>query len=122
MTIQQISIKTTPLKLFDLVFSREGPALFRDAKTYSSYERGYDTMRASWMMIPSVTIDLAYRKPCAIHFNIKRRGIMHIHGTMMLTRHTAFFTYNIDTWVPLYKRIIQRKMQRAIQDIGSVTC
>ena len=117
MTLYKIPIHASPLKIFDIVFSKEGSSFFRDAKTYTSYTQTLDGMKASW---GPVVIALQKQKPCSIDFHIKKRGMMRVDGTMIMNRHVAVFTYSITTWVPLYKKFVEKKMVRAIQDIGSI--
>lgn len=117
MVLYQIKISTPPLKIIDIVLSKEGSTFFRDAKPYRTCTLAWDGLKASWGRLQPVTLDLEYRKPCAIHFNVVKRGLMRIRGKMVMNRHIAIVSYTIDTWVPFYKRVVERNMKRALEDI-----
>jgi hypothetical protein len=120
MTIHQIQIKASPLKILDIIFSKEGSSFFRDAKPYSKHYSNNKVggMKACWR---DVCIQLQHYKPCGVKFDIKKRGLMKVDGELMMNRDVAVVSYHIHTWVPLYKKMIDQKMQRAIIDIGNIS-
>jgi hypothetical protein len=119
MVLHKIEINTSPLKILDIVLSKEGPNFFRDAKPYATYYRGLNWMKSSWGMLQ--TMDLEHLRPCCIRFDIKKKWRMRIHGTMTMNRHTAVFAYRVETWIPLYKRAVEKRMIRAIEDIRCIS-